>query len=234
LENTIEIISEKNIIINLLKMENYPRAVAEALLDTGSFKISMSPLFTWTSGIKSPVYCDLRALIGDIAARRTITEAFVAMFPFVKEAEVIAGTATAGIPWAAWLADALGKPMVYVRSSAKEHGTQKRVEGFMKKGQSVILIEDLISTGGSSISSVQALKEEYDAKVDTILAINSYQMSKAVDNFAAAGLKAFSITNFATIAEVAKERGVLTADQESILLEFVQDPANWAAKHGLS
>src|SRR3989344_8038580 len=101
-------------------MENYPRMVAEALLDSGAFKISFDPLFTWASGIKSPIYCDLRALISDVTARNEIIEAFITMMPNVKFADVIAGTATAGIPWATLLAKELGKPMIYVRGESKD------------------------------------------------------------------------------------------------------------------
>ena len=113
-------------------MENYPLGIAQDLLATGAFKISLDPLYTWTSGIKSPVYCDLRALISNVSARRLIVEAFQKMYPRVAEADVIAGTATAGIPWAAWLAEALGKPMVYIRGAAKEHG--RRFEAGTKSG----------------------------------------------------------------------------------------------------
>lgn len=214
-------------------MENYPQTIAEELLNTGAFKISLDPLFTWTSGIKSPVYCDLRALISSVQARRTIVEAFQKMFPILSDADVIAGTATAGIPWAAWLAEALGKPMVYVRGAAKEHGTKKRIEGDLKLGMKVALIEDHISTGGSSVSAVEALRTEGGAIVDTIFAINTYQLKKADETFAAAGITIRTLINYSIILSVAKEKGLIDVEKETLLADFRNDPATWAGKHNL-
>lgn len=215
-------------------MENYPLSIAQDLLSTGVFKISLNPLFTWTSGLKSPVYCDLRALISDVNARRTIIEAFQNMYPNLKDADVIAGTATAGIPWAAWLAEALGKPMVYVRGAAKEHGTKKRIEGFLAVGQKVALVEDHVSTGGSSISAVEALRTEGQAIVETIFAINSYELQKAKDQFAAANVNIGTLTNFTVILSAARAQKLIDEAQELLLSDFRTDPTAWAAKHGLS
>ncbi|MFA6024139.1 MAG: orotate phosphoribosyltransferase [Candidatus Gracilibacteria bacterium] len=214
-------------------MENYPLSIAQDLLATGAFKISLDPLFTWTSGLRSPVYCDLRALISNVEARRNITEAFQKMYPGVAAADVIAGTATAGIPWAAWLAEALGKPMVYIRGAAKEHGTKKRIEGSLIPGQKVVLVEDHISTGGSSISAVEALRTEGQALVDTIVAINTYELQKSKDQFEAAGLTVFTLTNFTVILSAAKDLGLIDSEKEMILADFRNDPASWAEKHGL-
>ena len=213
-------------------MENYSLAIAQNLLASGAFKISLDPLFTWTSGLKSPVYCDLRALISSVEARRLITDAFKNL-PIVAEADVIAGTATAGIPWAAWLAEAVGKPMVYIRSAAKEHGTKKRIEGDLKPGQKVVLVEDHISTGGSSISAVEALRTEGQAIVDTIVAINTYELQKAKEQFEAAKVSVFTLTNFTTILMAAKQQGLIDDAKEALLLDFRNDPATWAEKHGL-
>ncbi len=207
--------------------------IAEALLDQGAFKISLDPLFTWTSGLRSPVYCDLRALISNVEARRVIVEAFVALKTDWASVDVIAGTATAGIPWAAWLAEALGKPMVYVRSAAKEHGTKKRIEGALKAGQRVLLVEDHISTGGSSVSAVQALREEGGASLDEIFAINSYQLAKADEQFAMAAVKVNTLTNYSVILQVAKGRGVIDDAKEALLSDFRKDPAGWAERSGL-
>lgn len=215
-------------------MENFPLQIAEDLLATGAFKISLDPLYTWTSGIKSPVYCDLRALISSVNARRIIVEAFQKMYPSVADADVIAGTATAGIPWAAWLAEALGKPMVYIRSAAKEHGTKKRIEGDLKPGSKVVLVEDHISTGGSSISAVEALRTEGQATVDSIVAINTYELQKAKDQFEAAKVNVFTLTNFTVILSAAKARGLIDDAKEALLLDFRTDPAAWAEKHGLN
>lgn len=213
-------------------MENYPRQIAEDLLHSGAFKISLDPLFTWTSGIKSPVYCDLRALISSVDTRRIIIEAFQKMFASLPTYDVIAGTATAGIPWAAWLAEALGKPMIYVRGAAKEHGTKKRIEGDLKPGQKVALIEDHISTGGSSVSAVEALRTEGGALMDSIFAINTYELKKAEEAFAAAQVSVFTLINYSIILQVAKDQGLIDAEKEALLADFRMDPATWAGKHG--
>ena len=201
--------------------------IAKALLDCGAFKISLDPLFTWTSGIKSPVYCDLRALISDVETRRVIVDAFAELLKD-QNFDVIAGTATAGIPWAAWIAEKLNKPMVYVRSEAKAHGTQKRVEGFLEKGARVALIEDHISTGKSSVAAVEALRTEADAQVDSIFAINTYELKKAAETFAAAGVSIQTVTNYSVILEVAKEAGKITEENVQLLKKFQEDPAAWA------
>ncbi|MBT4384752.1 orotate phosphoribosyltransferase [Candidatus Peregrinibacteria bacterium] len=206
--------------------------VAAALLDAKAFKVSMDPLFTWTSGLKSPVYCDLRALNADVEGRRLIVDELVKLVP--EDVDVIAGTATAGISWAAWVAEKMSKPMVYVRSKPKEHGAKKQVEGFVDNGAKVVMIEDLISTGGSSIRTVQALRDECDAVVTKVVAINTYEMAKATANFAEAGLELETVTTSPTIFAVARERGVITEEQEAMLQDFGSAPAEWAGKHGLS
>ncbi|MEK7146328.1 MAG: orotate phosphoribosyltransferase [Patescibacteria group bacterium] len=202
--------------------------IAKALLDCGAFKISLDPLFTWTSGIKSPVYCDLRALISHVEIRDLVTEAFVEQVKGM-DVEVIAGTATAGIPWAAFLADRLKKPMIYVRSEAKEHGTKKRVEGALKSGQKVLLIEDHISTGKSSVSALNALREE-GAQVDTILAINSYELKEADQVFDAAGAKVQTLCNYSVILQVTMEKGLINEEQHQLLQEFRKSPKEWAGR----
>lgn len=213
-------------------MENYPLSVAESLLRAGAFKISLNPLYTWTSGVKSPVYCDLRALISDVAARREIVNAFAEMISQKVECDVIAGTATAGIPWAAWVAEKLGKPMIYVRGEAKEHGTKKRIEGMLPAGSKVVLIEDHISTGKSSISALQALREEGGATVDYIFAINTYQLKAADEVYANAAVKVRTITDYSVILSAAKAQGIIDDEKEKMLAEFRNDPAAWASMHG--
>lgn len=215
-------------------MENFPSQVAQDVLRTGAFKISFEPLFTWTSGIKSPIYCDLRALTGDVEAREVIVDAFLELFPFIKNADAIAGTATAGISWAAWVADRLKKPMVYVRGAAKSHGTKKRIEGILKPGSQVILIEDLISTGGSSISSAEAIAEEGQSEVTAVLAINTHGVPKAAQNFADAQLALHTILDTTVILSEARAQGVITEEQEQMMADFWEDPAAWAGRHGLA
>ncbi|MBU0981372.1 orotate phosphoribosyltransferase [Patescibacteria group bacterium] len=209
------------------------KPTAEALLDAGAFKISLDPLFTWTSGIKSPVYCDLRALISVVKVRESIVDGFVEMIKVDGLPEVIAGTATAGIPWAAWVADRLQLPLVYIRGEAKEHGTKKRVEGMMPQGVKVVLIEDHISTGKSSVSALLALREEERAIVDRVYAINTYELMKAAQAFDEIDVKFDTITNYSTILKVAHERGVIDESQVDLLTDFRADPAGWAERHSL-
>lgn len=205
---------------------DHSKKVAKYLLKAGAFKVSLNPLFTWTSGIKSPVYCDLRALISDVEARNEIVAAFVEMIP--SDVEVIAGTATAGIPWAAWIADKMKKPMIYIRGEAKEHGTKKRIEGMLLPGQKVALIEDHISTGKSSISAINALREEGASVVDEVFAINTYEMAVSAEVYKVAGVKVSTVTNYSVILG---ESG-LSPEKIEMLMDFRNDPASWAGKHG--
>ncbi|MFT7184038.1 MAG: orotate phosphoribosyltransferase [Oceanicoccus sp.] len=207
--------------------------IAEALLDTGAFKVSLDPLFTWSSGIKSPVYCDLRSLNSNVEVRRQIVDAFIDLI-IVDDVDVIAGTSTAGIAWAAWIAEKLNKPMVYVRGTSKGHGTKKRVEGRIEAGQRVLVIEDLISTGGSSVQTVEALREDCDAVVTDILAITTYEMAKSETAFAELGVKFQTLTNFSAILDVTMNRGEITDEQLTVLKDFSADPAGWADRNGLA
>lgn len=197
---------------------DYKKNIAKSLLKAGAFKISFDPLFTWTSGIKSPVYCDLRALISDVKARSQIISAFLELLPV--GVDVIAGTATAGIPWAAWIAEKATLPMVYVRSEAREHGTKKRIEGMLSAGQKVVLIEDHISTGKSSVSAITALREEGGAVVENVLAINTYELAAAKKVYEEIGVAVSTVTNYSTILEVAQESGLIDVTSLNTLLEF--------------
>lgn len=197
---------------------DYKKNIAKSLLKAGAFKISFDPLFTWTSGIKSPVYCDLRALISDVDARSQIISAFLELLP--AGVDVIAGIAIAGIPWAAWIAEKAALPMVYVRSEAKEHGTKRRIEGILSAGQKVVLIEDHISTGKSSVSAIAALREEAGAVVENVLAINTYELAAAKKVYEEIGVVISTITNYSTILEVAQESGLIDSTNLNTLLEF--------------
>jgi orotate phosphoribosyltransferase len=207
-------------------------SVAAALLDAEAFKVSLDPLFTWTSGLKAPVYCDLRSLNSDVATRRLIVDELVKLVP--EGTDVIAGTATAGITWAAWVAEKLSLPMVYVRPKVKEHGAKRQVEGNFPNGATVVMVEDLISTGGSCIRTCEALRDECEALVSKVIAINNYTMPKATINFAEAGLELETVTTSPVIFSVAHERGAITDEQEKMLLDFVNAPADWAGRYGLA
>ena len=148
------------------------------------------------------------------------------------ELDVIAGTATAGIPWAAFLALELDKPLVYVRAQPKDYGAVKQVEGFMEKGSHVLIVEDLISTGRSSLISVAACQREYDAHIEGVVAIFDYQMRLAKESFAAAGIKLFTISNFFTLIHVAAEEQYLSNEEKESALLWGNNPEVWHQAHG--
>lgn len=194
--------------------------VAKALLDIGAVKIQPDDPFTWASGIISPIYCDNRQIIGNVDARKDIVKYFIEKIKEISpETEVIAGTSTAGIPHAAFISDAMELPMSYVRGSKKKHGTGRLIEGASVKGKKVVLIEDLISTGGSSIEAAEILKEE-GAEVEVVLAIFSYQLEKAHDNFKTSGFKYETLSDLDTLLDVSIEESLLTEEDRDEVVKF--------------
>ena len=202
------------------------REAAKHLLDIKAVFFRPDEPFIWASGIKSPVYCDNRLILTSPEARDFI-EAAIAKTVAEKypECEVLMGTSTAGIAHAAIAGHLLHMPMGYVRGSAKDHGRQNRIEGRLEKGQKVVVIEDLISTGGSVIEVVEALREA-GAKVLGIVSIFTYGMKKGLDRLAAAGVENTSITDFDTIAEVAAETGYIKNEDIKRLIAFRNDPSD--------
>lgn len=194
--------------------------VAKALLNIGAVKIQPDDPFTWASGIISPIYCDNRQIIGNVGARKDIVNYFVEKIKEVSpDAEVIAGTSTAGIPHAAFISDALDLPMSYVRGSKKKHGTGRLIEGASVKGRKVVLIEDLISTGGSSIEAAEILREE-GAEVENVVAIFSYQLEKAHDNFEKSGFKYETLCDLDTLLDVSIKESLLTGEEREEVVKF--------------
>jgi orotate phosphoribosyltransferase len=192
--------------------------VAKLLLKEKAVFLRPEEPFTWASGIKSPVYCDNRLLISTVESREVIVKAFAeAIKPM--NVQCIAGTATAGIPWAAFIAIEMKLPMIYVRSSSKDHGRQNAVEGFAAPGTKIVLIEDLISTGKSSIAAAQRLQEA-GLSVDTVLSIFSYGFKEAGDVFKAAGLKFHALSTFEVLARVAYDDKVLNEKTLNDVLEW--------------
>jgi orotate phosphoribosyltransferase len=203
------------------------KEIAADLLKIGAVHLRPEQPFTWTSGIKSPIYCDNRITLSYPAVRRKIAEAFAAAIrEHFPQAEVIAGTATAGIPHAAWVAERLDLPMIYVRDKAKGHGRQNQIEGALAAGQNVIVIEDLISTGGSSLKAAQAVQAE-GGNVLGVMAIFSYQFPAAEALFADAGIPCMTLSNYTALLEAARERGVITAEQETLLAEWRKSPTTF-------
>lgn len=195
--------------------------IAALLLKEKAVFLRPHELFTWTSGIKSPVYCDNRLLISSVEARELIIKAMVEKISPLKP-DVIAGTATAGIPWAAWVAHEMKLPLIYVRSSTKEHGRQNAIEGGHSAAQKVILLEDLVSTGKSSIAAAQKLRDS-EMEVQGVLSIFTYGFSDAQAIFDKANLPFISLSNFDTLAQVAFEQKVLDAATLKTVLEWRQN-----------
>lgn len=207
------------------------KRIAELLIDIGAVKLSVDPPFTWTSGIESPIYCDNRMIYSHPEARNFVVDALITRIKSLQvEPDYIAGTATAAIGWAALVADRMKLPFVYVRSSAKEHGTKKRIEGDLFPGKDIVVVEDLISTGGSAISTVEALKEEGQGNVSDVVAIFTYEMLKATEKAQESGVQFHPVTTFGTLLEVAAEQGRLAPDQVARVAEFAEDPAGWGAR----
>lgn len=192
--------------------------IAKDLLDIKAIQIRTEDYFTWTSGIKSPIYCDNRLTMSYPAIRKKLVKGFAELIEQMKiKPDVIAGCATAGIPHAAWLADELNLPMVYVRSKPKGHGKGNQIEGHFEKGQKVVVIEDLISTGGSSIEAAQALQDD-GAEVLSVLAIFTYGLKKSIEKFSKAKLIFDTITNYEEVLALLVEDGTIS-DGESEKLQ---------------
>jgi len=204
---------------------NKESAIAEALLKTGAVKLNVKTPFTFVSGIKSPIYCDNRQMIAHPAERRLFVEAFLEKLKG-KDYDILAGTATAGIPWAAFLAWETGKPMSYIRAEKKDHGAGKQVEGADLAGKNVIIIEDLISTGGSSLKTVEAAFDAGAANV-SVLAIFSYEFPKAEKAFAEKGVKWETISNFPALIAVACEKNYLTKEEADAASAWNKAPDSW-------
>lgn len=201
--------------------------VAQNLLAIKAVFLSPNEPFTWASGIKSPIYCDNRLTMSFPKVRRLIAkglaEKIKKQFP---EVEVIAGTATAGIPHAAWVAEILDLPMVYIRSKAKDHGKGNQIEGQITPGQKMVVIEDLISTGGSVLEACQAAKRE-GADVLGVAAIFTYELPKGATNFNTAKLPLVTLTNYTTLIQTALEEGYISEDDLALLTAWKHDPENW-------
>ncbi|CAM2066301.1 Orotate phosphoribosyltransferase [Sulfidibacter corallicola] len=206
--------------------------IATLLLELGAVSVSPNEPFTWTSGLKSPIYCDNRLIISTVDQRRRVARGFVDLMKQNDwQPDLVAGTATAGIPHGAWVADRLDLPMVYVRSAEKKHGKKNLIEGRVPDGASVVVVEDLISTGGSCIKAAQAL-EEQGAKVLGVVAIFQYGLPKAAAGFAEANLNYSTLTNMSALLDVAIESGRLSAGDRASLVAWQEDPAAWSVRHG--
>jgi orotate phosphoribosyltransferase len=208
-------------------MTNLSVNIAKDLLAIQAVFLSPNEPFTWASGIKSPIYCDNRITMSYPAVRKEIAQGLAekikTTFPDV---EVIAGTATAGIPHAAWVADILDLPMVYIRSKAKDHGKGNQIEGRISEGQKMVVIEDLISTGGSVLEAAQAASRE-GADVLGVAAIFTYELPKGQANFAEQNMELITLTDYSTLIEAALNENYIQEADLTLLKDWKQAPEKW-------
>ncbi len=203
------------------------KAVAEKLLQINAIKLSPQQPFTWASGWKSPIYCDNRKALSYPYIRDFIkSEMCSVIFEKFPEADVLAGVATAGIPWGAMAADQLKLPFIYVRPKPKEHGLSNQIEGELEKGQKVLVIEDLISTGKSSLQVCDVLKAS-GADVIGMVSIFTYGFEIAENAFKNAHIPYYSLTNYQTLISLALDKGTIASEEQNTLLNWSADPANW-------
>ena len=204
------------------------KALASFLLQIKAIKLNPANPFTWASGLKSPIYCDNRVTLSYPQVRTFIREGFVKMcLDKYGKPDVIAGVATGGIPQGALVAQELGVPFVYVRSEKKSHGLNNQVEGVINSGQSVVIIEDLVSTGKSSLLAVEALREK-GADIKGMLAIFTYGMEKATENFKNNNCLLSTLTNYDALIQKAVEENYIRKEDLESLLEWKKDPQAWS------
>ncbi len=208
-------------------MENSAKKIAEYLLQIKAIKLQPSNPFTWASGWKSPIYCDNRKTLSFPEIRTYISDSFARLIrSHYPEAEVVAGVATGAIAHGALAADKLGLPFIYVRSGAKEHGLGNQIEGYFVPGQRVVVIEDLISTGGSSLGAVKALREA-GCEVLGMLAIFTYEFEKSETAFSSENCRLNTLSNYSTLIETALNSGYIGDFEVETLKQWRKDPSGW-------
>ena len=206
--------------------------VAEVLLKSKAVVLRPQEPFRFSTGILSPIYCDNRLLLSNVTERERIVECFIEK---IKEkgikADVIAGIATASITWASLIAEKLKTPMIYVRKEAKQHGMKNLIEGKLDTGANVLVVEDLISTGSTSLSAVAAVREA-GAAADRCLAIFTYEMKVATEGFKQLNCELITLSNFSTLIRVAAEKGYVKKEELAVLIDWSKDPVGWGRKMG--
>jgi orotate phosphoribosyltransferase len=211
-------------------MENSAKKIAEYLLQIKAIKLQPSNPFTWASGWKSPIYCDNRKTLSFPEVRSYIRDIFTSVVRnLYPEAEIIAGVATGAISHGVLAADRLNLPFIYVRTGAKEHGLGNQIEGYFQEGQKVVVIEDLISTGGSSLNAVKALKEA-GCIVLGMVAIFTYEFNKASEGFASENCKLNTLCTYSVLIDAALKTGYINEADVAALKDWRKDPANWGLK----
>ena len=210
----------------------FSEEIAKISIETGAIQLNPETPFLWASEYRMPIYNDNRLLLGNSQHRQLIAAGFNDIITSKEiEVDVIAGTATAGIPPATSLANLLETPLIYVRTHPKEHGMKNQIEGVLHQNQNVIVVEDLISTGGSALNAVAAIREA-GGKVDHCLSIFSYGFSKAIEQFKNARCQLHHLLNFEELILLAKENKSVSTEQFSLLKSWHSDPFNWGSKNG--
>jgi len=208
--------------------ENYKERIAQSLLQINAIQLEPSNPFVWASGIKSPIYCDNRKILSYPKVRKLVRDAFVNQIKeLYGDVDLIAGVATGAIAHGMLVADVLNLPFVYVRSEAKGHGMQNLIEGDIVPGKRVVVIEDLVSTGGSSVKAVEALRDR-GMKVLGLIAIFTYGFQRAFDTFSKANCKWSVLTDYSTLMNIAVEEEMLDRAYLSVLEEWQANPENWS------
>ncbi len=209
------------------------KEIAEVLLEIKAVELRPKEPFRWASGILSPIYCDNRLLLSYPEERKKVVDAFEkkAREIGLGNFDVVAGVESSGIPHGAWLAERLSKPMAYIRKKKKEHGKENLVEGKLEKGQKVLVVEDLISTGGSLFNCVEGVREQ-GGIVENCLAIFSYELEKSKLGAEQANVKLHPLTNFSSLVETAKEKNFISEEDMQPALDWKADPQGWGKKMG--
>ena len=203
--------------------------IAEILLKVNAVMLRTNPPFRWVSGILAPIYTDNRLLMSHVREREFIVNSFIRMIKKNKlKFDGFAATATAGIAWAAWLSQKLKKPMVYVRSESKDHGKENLVEGKIEENKVYIIVEDLISTGGSSANTISAVRSK-GGIVEHCIAIFTYELEKAIQNFQTANVQLLTLTNFTSLVKIAVKQKYIARDQLSHIMDWKKNPEGWVA-----
>jgi orotate phosphoribosyltransferase len=208
--------------------------IADILLDIGAVTLSPAKPYRYASGILSPIYTDCRLLMSYVKEREMVVGAYEEVLRDkigLENVDCLAGVASSGIPHAAWLAERIKKPMVYVRKEEKDHGKQKLIEGRLEKGAKVVVIEDLVSQGGSSLNAVKSVKEAGAVPTHCVV-IFTYQMPKSIEGFREEGVELIALTDITTLVKRATAKKIISKEQEGIVLEWTQDTAGWGKKKG--
>jgi len=206
-----------------------PDKVSEILLNLNAVMLRTKPPFRWASGILSPIYTDNRLLMGYPKEREFIVNSFIKLIKANKiKVDGFAGTAIAGIPWAAWIAQKMKKPMIFVRSESKDHGKENKIEGVIEQGKTYVVVEDLISTGGSSLNTLNAVREK-GGIVEHCIAIFTYELEKSKSNFESANVKLRTLTGFTNLIRIAVQKKYIERNQLAHIMDWKKNPEGWVA-----